>query len=175
MSVAVKLLILFLILAAVAIGIFLVVAVSTRRPPQDQHDVARRGYAIRGWWFTSLLAFFVAMFATSIPFFPYLAGATALQPALKVPVIAMQYAFIMPTHFPVNKAIIFEVTSRDVNHGFGIYNPQGHLVAQVQAMPDYTNYLRVIFHQPGIYTARCLEYCGPGHALMEKTFVVGAK
>jgi cytochrome c oxidase subunit 2 len=79
----------------------------------------------------------------------------------------------MPSHFPVNRRIIFEVTSRDVNHGFGVYDPQGHLIAQVQAMPDYVNYLEVTFHQPGRYTVRCLEYCGIGHAMMEKTISVG--
>ena len=175
MSVAVKLLITFLVFAGVAIAIFIVIAVSTKLPPRDQHEVQRRGYAIRGWWFMGLCLFVIAAFAASIPFYPYMSATAALAPARKVPVIAEQYAFIMPSHLPVDKPIIFEVTSRDVNHDFGIYNPQGHLMAQVQAMPDYTNYLRVVFQEPGQYSARCLEYCGIGHAIMAKTFTVGGK
>ncbi len=175
MSTAVKLLIMFLACAGAAIAIFIAIAYSTHLVPRDQHEVQRRGYAIRGRWFLGLLIFLAASFAASIPFYPYLSATAALAPARKVPVIAEQYAFIMPSHLPVDKPIIFEVTSRDVNHDFGIYNPQGHLVAQVQAMPDYTNYLRVVFREPGLYTARCLEYCGIGHAIMAKTFRVGGK
>ncbi|NNM84763.1 MAG: cytochrome c oxidase subunit II [Phycisphaerales bacterium] len=175
MSVAVKLLVMFLVLANAAIAIFLAVAYSTHHPVREQHDVPQRGYSIRGRWFLVLVLCLIASFAASIPFYPYMSATSALGPARKVPVIAEQYAFIMPSRLPVGKAIIFEVTSRDVNHDFGIYNPQGHLIAQVQAMPDYTNYLRVIFHEPGQYTARCLEYCGIGHAIMAKTFTVGDK
>ena len=174
MNVAVKLLIMFLILAAVAIGVFVVVAMSTRMSARDQHDVQQSGYRIRCWWFGCLLLLLVATFAGTIPFYPYLSATEALTPGRKIPVIAEQYAFIMPSQLPLDKPILFVVTSRDVNHGFGIYNPQGDLIAQVQAMPDYTNYLRVVFHQPGKYWARCLEYCGTGHAIMAKEFTVGA-
>ena len=173
MSVAVKLLVMFLVFASAAIAIFLVIAYSTHLPVREQQEVQRRGYAIRGRWFLALVIFIVASFAVSIPFFPYMSVVAALAPALRVPVIAQQYAFDMPSHLPVDKPIIFEVTSRDVNHDFGIYNPQGHLIAQVQAMPDYTNYLRVVFHEPGRYWVRCLEYCGIGHAMMAKELTVG--
>jgi heme/copper-type cytochrome/quinol oxidase subunit 2 len=78
----------------------------------------------------------------------------------------------MPDQFPLNRRIIFEVTSSDVTHGFGIYGPDGQLIAQTQAMPDYVNYLDVTFHQPGHYTVRCLEFCGVAHAIMQKDFTV---
>ncbi len=70
MSVAVKLLITFLVFAGVAIAIFIAVAVSTKLPPRDQREVQRRGYAIRGWWFMGLFLFVIAAFAASIPFYP---------------------------------------------------------------------------------------------------------
>ncbi len=174
MSSAVKLLVLFLASGGIVTTLMLAVALSTRLKPRDQHEVQHRGYHIRGWWFLGLLIALLACFAVSIPFFPYLSGPLAIAPARKVPVIAEQYAFIMPSRLPVNTPIIFEVTSRDVNHDFGVYDPQGHLIAQVQAMPDYTNYLYVVFHKPGHYEARCLEYCGIGHANMEASFTVGA-
>jgi cytochrome c oxidase subunit 2 len=172
MDAAEKLLLMFFILAAAATFVFVAVAWSTRLPEQEQAEVQHRGYVIRGRWFLGLTLGLLAVFFGTIPFFPYLAAAAALQPAEKVPVIAMQFAFIMPDHFPLNRRILFEVTSRDVNHGFGIYNPQGQLIAQTQAMPDYVNYLAVTFRQPGHYTARCLEYCGVGHAIMQKDFTV---
>jgi hypothetical protein len=52
-------------------------------------------------------------------------------------VTAMQYGFNLPQSVPADTPIVFDVTSRDVNRGFGIYDPEGSLIAQVQAMPDY--------------------------------------
>lgn len=173
MGAAEKLLLAFFILAAVAMSVFGVAAWSTRLPEQEQAEVQHRGYVIRGRWFLGITLLLLAVFVGTIPFFPYLSAAAALQPAEKVPVIAQQFVFIMPDHFPLNRRILFEVTSRDVNHGFGIYNPEGQLIAQTQAMPDYVNYLAVTFHQPGHYTVRCMEYCGVGHAMMQKDFTVG--
>jgi cytochrome c oxidase subunit II len=172
MGAAEKLLLMFIILAAVATSVFVAVAWSTRLPEQDQGEVHRWGYIIRGRWFLALMLFLLGTFFATIPFFPYLAAAGALQPAEKVPVIAQQFAFIMPDHLPLNHRILFEVTSRDVNHGFGIYDPKGQLVAQTQAMPDYVNYLEVTFRQPGHYSVRCLEYCGVAHAVMQTDFTV---
>ena len=172
MDAAEKLLLTFIILAAVATSVFVAVAWSTGLPEQEQAEVQHRGYVIRGRWFLGITLFLLATFFGTIPFFPYLAAAEALLPAEKVPVIAQQFVFIMPDHFPLNRRILFEVTSRDVNHGFGIYNPEGQLIAQTQAMPDYVNYLAVTFRQPGHYTVRCLEYCGVAHAVMQKDFTV---
>ncbi|MBU6411512.1 MAG: hypothetical protein KGR98_14105, partial [Verrucomicrobia bacterium] len=129
MDAAEKLLLMFFILAAVAMFVFVTVAWSTRLPEQEQAEVQHRGYAIRGRWFLGITLFLLAAFFATIPFFPYLAAAEALLPAEKVPVIAQQFVFIMPDHFPLNRRILFEVTSRDVNHGFGIYNPEGQLIA----------------------------------------------
>lgn len=172
MDAAVKLLLTFILLAVVVTSVFVAVAWSTRLPEQEQAEVQHRGYVIRSRWFIGITLFLLAAFFATIPFFPYLSAAAALQPAEKVPVIAMQFAFIMPDHFPLNRRILFEVTSRNVTHGFGIYNPEGQLIAQTQAMPDYVNYLGVTFHQPGHYTVRCLEYCGVAHAVMQKDFTV---
>jgi len=57
----------------------------------------------------------------------------------------------------------FRVTSADVNHGFGIYDGAGVLVAQTQAMPGYVNRLTHVFDVPGTYRLLCLEYCGLVH------------
>src|ERR1051325_2470609 len=40
---------------------------------------------------------------------------------------------------PAGVPVEFAVTSRDVNHGFAIYDSVGRLLTQVQAMPNYTN------------------------------------
>jgi cytochrome c oxidase subunit 2 len=173
MSDALKLLLLFLFLAVVATAVFVTVAWSTRWPSREQAEVQHAGYALRGKWFFWVTLCLLATFVATLPFFPYMTTAQALQPAERVPVTAGQYVFVMPDHFPLNQRILFEVTSNDVNHGFGIYDPDGHLIAQTQAMPHYVNYLPVTFHRPGHYKVQCLEYCGVAHFIMEKDFTVG--
>ena len=73
---------------------------------------------------------------------------------------------------PVNKKIKFIVTSDDVTHNFGIYNNNGVLLTQVQAMPQYKNVLQYVFTQKGKYTILCLEYCGLVHPFMTGTIHV---
>jgi len=163
----------FLLVAAQTGSVFIGVVLSTRFPIEDQTGIHRHGYAARSVWFIFVALFMLAAFAITIPFFPYISKVAAQGPVQRVPVIAQQFTFLMPSHFPLNQRIIFEVTSRDVNHDFGIYDSEGALIAQVQAMPNYVNDLEVTFKEPGRYTVRCLEYCGIGHARMEKEFTVG--
>jgi len=70
---------------------------------------------------------------------------------------------------PLNNPIKFIVTSNDVNHNFAIYNSNGVLVAQTQAMPQHKNILQYIFKEKGIYKILCLEYCGTAHDFMMGT------
>ena len=68
---------------------------------------------------------------------------------------------------PAGTMVEFRVTTLDVNHGFSLYAPDGHLVAQTQAMPGYVNRLRVTFDQPGhLHRAlpRILRHEPPPHA-----------
>ena len=43
------------------------------------------------------------------------------------------------TELHIGKQVEFHVTTEDVNHGLGIYDPEMRLLVQVQAMPGYTN------------------------------------
>ncbi len=72
----------------------------------------------------------------------------------------------------VGRQVEFHLRSRDVNHAFAVYDPNGVFVAQAQMMPDHPQELRVTFTKPGTYTVRCFEYCGVGHHLMQATFRV---
>jgi cytochrome c oxidase subunit 2 len=72
----------------------------------------------------------------------------------------------------VGVPVEFQVTSADVNHGLGIYDRSGRLLAQTQAMPSVTNRLVYTFTQPGKYRFLCLEYCGLAHHGMSLEFDV---
>uniref|UniRef100_E6PHY8 Putative Cytochrome c oxidase subunit II-like protein n=1 Tax=mine drainage metagenome TaxID=410659 RepID=E6PHY8_9ZZZZ len=161
----------FLVVAVIAIGAMLFVALYGARTPLPQSVVNDAGYRIRRLWLGLVLVVAVVAFALTLPFFPY-PWATASPGAKHFQVTAAQYAFVMPAVVPVNVPMVFDVTSDDVNHGFGIYAPNGRLFAQVQAMPDYINHLPIEFHVKGHYVVRCLEFCGIGHAYMHGGFDV---
>lgn len=161
----------FLVLAAAAIALMVWVATYRSRDVLPQAEVTATGYAIRRYWFWVTLLTAVAIFAITIPAFPY-QRAFDTRGAMHVRVTAQQYGFDMPTSLPLDRPIVFDVTSKDVNHGFGIYTPDGRIFSQVQAMPGYVNHLEVRFTKPGHYTIRCLEFCGIAHAAMQGGFDV---
>jgi cytochrome c oxidase subunit 2 len=161
----------FYVLAGGAAVLMLAVALSTRRVPVEQQVVMRAAYAVRRVWLWVLAATVIVSFVLSLPWFPYPEAAQS-KGLLHYAVVAQQYSFSVPAAVPYDTNVIFDVTSNDVNHGFGIYDPNGDLVAQVQAMPHYTNHLPVKFTLRGRYTIRCLEYCGIAHHLMQAGFKV---
>lgn len=73
---------------------------------------------------------------------------------------------------PAGQEVEFRVTTEDVTHGMGIYTPDMTLVAQVQAMPGYTNKLVHTFETPGTYQILCMEFCGIAHHDMVNEFDV---
>ena len=94
----------------------------------------------------------------------------------RVEAVSEQWSWtITPRAFVVGQTVEFHVTSRDVNHGFALYDPEMHIVAQTQAMPGYTNILRYTFNEPGTYQVLCLEYCGLGHHDMNTEINVTAQ
>lgn len=165
-------LVLYLVLVLPVIAVFAWVAVRARRQ-EDFGHLQHAAYTLRAWWFRVLLLLLAVSFAAAVAALPY-PWAVQAQGARAVPVTARQFSFDMPDQLPANQQLDFQVTSADVNHDFGIYDPAGHLIAQVQAMPTYTNQLYLTFRTPGVYTIRCLEYCGIAHSGMQRTFTVVA-
>jgi cytochrome c oxidase subunit 2 len=73
-----------------------------------------------------------------------------------------------PCEVPVNTEIVLNVTSKDVNHQFGIPDFR----VKTDAIPGKYN---VVWIQPNSianYTIQCFELCGVGHATMISTLVV---
>lgn len=84
-----------------------------------------------------------------------------------VHVVGHQWAWQMDTtRVRAGIPVAFEVTSADVNHGFGIYDSTDRLLTQTQSMPGVTNRLVYTFEHPGKYRILCLEYCGLAHHAM---------
>jgi cytochrome c oxidase subunit 2 len=162
--------IVFAALALLFVVVFVAVASSSR------HDVAyervqKAGYWLRRRWFALLVAVGVVVVALTFFDLPYASGSGHERAVIRV--TAGQFFWSLSrTHFRAGSHVRFDVTSVDVNHGFGIYDPHGHLIGSVQAMPGYHNELDLTFGEPGVYHVRCLEFCGLNHAVMQTTFTV---
>jgi cytochrome c oxidase subunit II len=92
---------------------------------------------------------------------------------IQVNATAEQFAWEIDTQkIPLGRKVVFNLHTKDVNHGLGVYNPSGRLVFQMQAMPGYVNKVTHIFEKPGLYKVRCMELCGVGHHEMNDEFEV---
>ena len=75
--------------------------------------------------------------------------------------------------FPEERLIIdceqkalFEVESKDLTYGFGLFRQDGTMVFQMQVVPGSRNDLLWQFHKNGVYNVRSTEYSGPKGAQM---------
>ena len=149
--------------------------VCSRTYPQVEYSaITPGGYRLRGRYFWILLVVSIILGGIGISIFPYpsiMEGKVGGVPFV-VKVVGSQFMWEMSeTEIPVGP-VRFDVTSIDVNHGFGVYDKDGWLVTQVQSMPDYINRLYVNFDKPGTYEVWCLEYCGLAHHIMVSEFEV---
>jgi cytochrome c oxidase subunit II len=131
-------------------------AADAQLSPSGQVESYRSGL----FWGLVVLGIVVAV-ATLRPW-PY--DVSAADDATTVTATGSQWSWeIVPQEVPVGRPVIFKVTSEDVNHGFGVYDPGGTMVFQTQAMPGYVNQVRYTFTHAGKYRVLCMEYCGLVH------------
>jgi cytochrome c oxidase subunit 2 len=155
---------------------FLYVIVKSGKPA-DSTEVQQKAAAIRPWWFLALVLLGVGVTWASLAQFPIPDQHAQSQPtALVVNAVAKQWTWeLSQKQYTAGTPVEFRVTSADVNHGFAIYDPDGHIVTQTQAMPGYTNRVVHTFAKPGKYRVLCLEYCGLAHHNMVAQFDVVAR
>ena len=132
---------------ALAIAVLALVIATHAKEDIPYEDVSRKGYRFRRPWLAFLTALLVLTVGTSFLLLPYASGG---RPATVVKVSGGQFYWtIEPAVLPAHEKIAFDVTSVDVNHGFGVYDPDGRLIGSVQAMPGYVNDLRLTFDKVG--------------------------
>lgn len=71
-------------------------------------------------------------------------------------------------YIPVGSDVDFFVTSKDVVHGFNIYQKNVNLMS----VYGNINKATVHFDKPGVYKITCHEYCGIGHQGMQAEVIV---
>ncbi|HEU5291985.1 MAG TPA: hypothetical protein VFU05_15145 [Cyclobacteriaceae bacterium] len=172
----------FTVMFLIIVSVFFLVFLSSVKSGELQNVNHKRAIFFFIAFGTVLLVLGISL--PKSPYFLY----SKEEPAQKVFVVAKQFSFSISKYpintdddfnmsagaevtVPVNGVIEFNVSSKDVNHGFSLYK-EGVLQAQVQAMPGYVNRLRWKFTESGTYDILCLEYCGVAHAAMAATIKV---
>jgi cytochrome c oxidase subunit II len=132
---------------------------------RHSHADAQLGPSVEGYrsgLFWGLVVVGIVIAVTTLRPWPY--DVSGANDAITVTATGSQWSWeIVPQEVPVGRPIIFKVTSNDVNHGFGVYDPEGIMVFQTQAMPGYVNQVRHTFTNAGKYRILCMEYCGLVH------------
>lgn len=172
----------FTLVGALLVALIALVVALSSRPSQPNDGVIARVYRARLIYFVLLGVVLLFSLGLTLPKVPYQSSRSSVTPDVRVAVTGWMWTWRFdavsgdgvlaePQNLtvPAGKLIEFSVTSGDVNHGFGIYDDQDHLLTQVQAMPGYTNQLRYRFSAPGVYHVLCMEFCGYAHHLMMTT------
>jgi cytochrome c oxidase subunit 2 len=162
----------FAFITITLVGVFLAVALRSRRELPFER-VRAAAYRLRRGWVVLLSLILVGGIVVSLALLPYSGGAQA-RAEVMVKGGQFYWSISRPT-LPAGGTVRFAVTSIDVNHGFGVYGPGGELLGQVQAMPGYTNHLELELDEPGSYLVSCLEFCGVGHHEMIREIEVTAE
>lgn len=184
----------FAIAVAITIVGFVFVYWSTKHPEEgDSHGLAK----YEKHWVIIILIIFIAFSLSTISFLPYPYAHSNIHPNMVVDATGQQFAWTLcmapnwanastslnssscypnksVSYIPIvaGDTVLFNVTSHDVTHGFGVYQctdascSTASLLAQVQVMPGFYNSIMVTFKTAGIYYIRCLEFCGFGHYTM---------
>jgi len=159
---------LFSILSAIGVVIAIVIAVSTRR--RGRVDTEKLAHREKTWLLVAAGSLAVVLFST-IFFTPY--GESAGPDAQVVNVTGRQFAFtFQPNRVKVGQQVEFRVTSRDVTHGFAVFDPDGDFLFQTQVVPEHTQVRVWTFDTPGTYRVVCYEFCGVNHHNMVGQFEV---
>jgi cytochrome c oxidase subunit II len=151
-------------------AVFVWVAMGANAAIANYGPVIDSAYRLRTWLLGIAIVVLIGANYKALRELPYINTLPQL-PAAAVQtsqVVAQQWSWsIKPDNFKVGQTVEFHVTSKDVNHGFALYDQGLRIVAQTQAMPGYTNVLRYTFTDPGTYQVLCLEYCGVAHHVMK--------
>lgn len=168
----------FTTLSAISLAIAWRVIRSTsekaRRIPADVEKIREK----ENLFAVGIVVSLFALMAITIFSTPY--GETNDDGAQQVRVDSFQFGWTLePNQVKAGEPVEFHLRSKDVQHGFGIYDGT-ELIQQVQVpgnepgageFGDEQNMIRT-FDEPGTYEVLCLEFCGVKHQNMQATFEV---
>lgn len=148
-------------------------------PPEEAEITLRQSTRANATWLvvSSLLCLFALV--TGLYFIQKDNEAIFEENAIEIQVVGNQWAWNYNyegtngvrsevLHLPVNRPVIFHVTSVDVKHSFWIVE----MGIKVDANPGYITNTAVTPDREGVFTVRCAELCGLLHSYMQNKVIV---
>lgn len=125
------------------------------------------------YWGIAVIAFLVIVLAGTMVQIPYWNNNSNAATPQRIEILGQQYAWtVNPVRAKAGVRTRVVVRAKDVSHGVGVYDPDNVLIKQVNVSPGVTQEFIITFKKPGIYTLRCLEFCGVDHHLMQNKLEV---
>ena len=100
----------------------------------------------------------------TIPWKPMDMNRAEIEPDKVFDIGVADHKFEMPAErlqVACNDKVLFNVTSRDLTYGFGLFRSDHSMLFQMQLVPGHVNDILWQFDKPGVYTIRSTEYSGP--------------
>lgn len=180
MAEVIKLITIFTWVASPVVGLVGAMAVVTLRtkghygdnPPPDVEIAVRNSPRIGALWIvvSSLLCLFAVI--TGLVVLQEDSKAILEDTAIEVKVTGQQWVWNFDyengarsnvLYLPVDKPVIFNISSVDVKHSFWIVQ----MGVKMDANPGYTTQVAVTPNKLGVFDIRCAELCGLLHAYMQ--------
>ncbi len=166
--------ILTLVLMGLVLAAFLFVALNATSNGGQYQPIQEKAYRFRSKMFwllliTSLLA--IVITTQDLPYSSTRGDLTGVDRQIDV-TGGQWYWQLSDSNATVGETVVFNVSAIDVTHGLGVYDENMRLIGQTQAMPGYSNALKLTFKKKGQYKLLCLEYCGLAHHAMVSNFEV---
>lgn len=157
--------ILYSIVTVIGVAVYFAVIASTKKGRAEGGGKApiEKFERSEPWWAVFALVVVTVLFFGTLAGVPWLNRAKA---DATVDVRALQFAFVVQPPTVATGNVDFKVTSDDVSHGFGLFDPDGKMVSQIQVVPGVTSTLSTKLTKTGRYKILCFEYCGVAHAQM---------
>ncbi len=149
-----------LVFVVISLGVIatLVAIVWSNKHPSETNW---KGMEKKEGWYSIIFLIVVIVFATStLGLLPYPYAHGNIQASVVIDVRAQQFQWCLSYYpnwgtacqadiqVPANEPILFNTSSIDVNHGFGLYAANGQLLDQVQVMPGFYNDILYQFATP---------------------------
>ena len=105
----------------------------------------------------------------TIPWAPMDINRADIKPDKVFDITVENHQFILPSEklvIKVGEKALFDVTSKDLTYGFGVFRSDNSMIFQMQVVPGHRNDILWQFEKAGVYTIRSTEYSGPKGAQM---------
>ncbi len=130
-----------------------------------------KNIAVKPVWFYTFVGFLTVLGVSlhlvtynTIPWAEMDLNRSDYKPDKTFEITVKDHNFILPSEklvINVNDKVLFDLKSKDLTYGFGLFRSDNTMMFQMQVVPGHRNDLLWHFEKEGVYSIRSTEYSGP--------------